>query len=140
MRKSKAKAKPPKKTPQLRSGFEKKTKTFLESQKIPFEYETERIPYTVPETKKNYIPDFIVVTRSGKKLYLECKGRWLSSDFIKLKLVKQQNPDLDIRMIFQRNNKIRPGSKTTYTMRAAKLGIPCVVSLMGHPPLSWLEE
>lgn len=73
-------------------------------------------------------------------MYLECKGRWLSQDFNKLKLVKQQHPDIDLRMIFQRDLPIRKGSKTKYSHRAEKLGIPYTVSSKGTVPLSWLQE
>jgi hypothetical protein len=132
--------KPPAKPKTYRSGFERKTKTCLDEAKVQYEYETERIPYTVPETRKNYIPDFKVTTRSGKTIYVECKGRWLANDFQKLKLVKQQYPDLDLRMVFQRDLPIRKGSNTRYSTRAMKLNIPFTVSSKGTVPQQWLEE
>ena len=135
-----AKEKPAKKPKNYRSGFERRTKACLDEAKVKYEYETERIPYTVPETKKNYIPDFKVTTRSGKIIYVECKGRWLANDFQKLKLVKQQHPTLDLRMVFQRDLPIRKGSKTRYSTRAEKLGIPYTVSPQGTVPSIWLEE
>lgn len=136
----KPRAKLPKAPPKLRSGLEKRTKACLDEAKANYTYESERIPYIVPETKKNYIPDFVVITRSGRTMYLEVKGRWLSQDFNKLKLVKQQHPEIDLRMIFQRDLPIRKGSKTKYSTRATKLGIPFTVSSKGTVPLEWLLE
>jgi hypothetical protein len=126
--------------PRLRSGFEAKCKKCLDENKAQYEYESDKIPYTVPTTIKNYIPDFKVTTRTGKTIFIEAKGRWLAQDYQKLKMVKQQNPEIDLRMVFMRDNPIRKGSQTTYSKRAAKLGIPFVVSSSGNIPLSWLQE
>jgi hypothetical protein len=52
-------------------------------------------------------------------------------------LIKEQHPDLDIRLLFQNAyNKIRKGSKTTYAMWCEKKGI-----LYAHKqiPKQWLS-
>lgn len=130
----------PKLPPRLRSGYEKKVRSYLESEKIPFEYETERIPYTVPEAKKNYIPDWKVKTRTGKTIYVESKGLLNAAGRSKMRLVVEQNPDKDIRLLFQRNNKLNRTSKTTYVMWSTKHGIKCAVSSTGCIPKEWTDE
>lgn len=131
-------AKPP--SPRMRSGYEGKVSAALDRAGVEYTYESEKVRYEVPVTPRQYIPDFSVVTHSGKTIRIEAKGRWLSQDRAKLKLVVQQNPDINLRLLFQRDNPIRKGSKTTYTMAATKLGIVCAVSAQGIPPQEWLNE
>ncbi len=126
-------AKPAK--PRLRSGFEKKIKDDLDSKKIKYGYETEKIPYTVPSSKHFYVPDFCLVNG----IYIEGKGKLDAQARKKMLLVIEQNPDKDIRLLFMRNNKIRKGSKTTYTDWAEKHGIPYHVSSRGEVPEEWLK-
>ena len=53
-------------------------------------------------------------------------------------LVKEQHPDLDIRMVFTRSKSpISKTSKTTYGMWCEKHGFPYADKL---PPLEWLLE
>lgn len=136
-RKRKAPAK--KGTKLLRSGFEKKTQNFLKQENFRFEYETERIPYTVPEATKNYIPDFIVYTPSKKKVYIECKGRFLPADRRKILLVLKDNPGMNLKVLFMRDNYLRKGSKTTYSMWCEKNGVEYAVNTRGIPPEEWLQ-
>jgi hypothetical protein len=55
-----------------------------------------------------------------------------------MKAVKEANPDLDIRIIFQSpHNKINKRSKTTYSMWAEKNGFPwCAYYAI---PVDWLR-
>lgn len=124
----------------LRSGYEGKVCLALDKAGVEYTYESEKIPYVVPETTKRYLPDFSVRTKTGKLIRIEAKGRWLSNDRAKLKLVVQQNPDLNLRLLFMRDQPIRKGSKTLYSQAAEKLGIVWAVSPTGIPPLKWLEE
>lgn len=133
----KAKAPAPRR---LRSGYEGKVCLALDRAGVEYTYESEKIPYVVPETTKRYLPDFSVITKSGKIIRIEAKGRWLSNDRVKLKMVIQQNPDLNLRLLFQRDQAIRKGSKTLYSMAAEKMGIVWAVSATGVPPQRWLEE
>lgn len=93
-----------------RSNFEFEIAKFLMREKIPFEYEKERVKYTVPETIKTYTPDWVV----NGVLY-ESKGRFTAVDRKKMLLIRDSNPGLTIRMIFQ-NSQVRLSkiSKTTY--------------------------
>jgi hypothetical protein len=142
----KAKAKPVKKGPagppgRKGYGFERKIAKNLNDAKQPFEYESELLPYTVPEKKKRYKPDFIITSkRSKKKIYLEGKGKMDPKTREKMELVKKQHPDKDIRFIFERNNAIRKGSKTRYTDWADRVGYQYTISANGTIPESWLEE
>lgn len=99
----------------FRSGLENEISDFLSKRKVPFEYEKERIPYTVPSTLHTYTPDFTITTETGKKIYIEAKGIWAYKDRYKHLLVRQQHPQLDIRFVFSNpNSKISKKSKVTY--------------------------
>jgi hypothetical protein len=123
----------------LRSGFEAKVKKSLEARGVEFEYESERLLYIVPESKHNYTPDYIVITEKGTKLYIEAKGNFTAADRKKMLLVVQQHPELDIRMLFMRQNKIQRNSKTTYGSWCDKHGIKWAVSSLGHVPETWVK-
>jgi hypothetical protein len=125
----------------MRSGFEAKIKKDLESREIPFEYETMKLNYIkkrCPHCSEVvdsgvYTPDFIIGT-----LIIEGKGNLDSETRTKMKQVKACNPDLDIRFLFQRDNKITKASKTHYTDWATKYGFP---SAVGHiVPEEWLTD
>lgn len=77
-------------------------------------YECIKLNYTIPSTKHLYIPDFKLVTKSNKVIWIEAKGLFKVADRKKMILVKEQYPDLDIRFIFQNPNvKISKTSQTT---------------------------
>jgi len=122
-----------KKTPSLptfRSGFEERIAAQLKRHGIDYKYETLVIEYKRLST---YTPDFIL----PNGIIVETKGRWVTEDRSKHLLIKEQHPDLDIRLLFQNAyNKIRKGSKTTYAMWCEKKGI-----LYAHKqvPKSWLS-
>lgn len=99
-----------------KSGLESKVAKQLQNNKIPFEFESERIAYLVPESWHNYTPDFPIVTKgTGKKIYIETKGIWDAADRMKHLLIRQQQPELDIRFVFTNSkSKISKQSKTTY--------------------------
>lgn len=120
----------------LRSGFEVKTAKFLEENNIRYEYEEDILSYVVPESTHKYKPDF----KLPNGIYVECKGRFTPADRKKMSLVIEQNPDLDIRLLFMLNNKLSRSSKTTYADWCAKRGIKCHVSSKGEVPLAWLKE
>jgi hypothetical protein len=136
----KKKPKTPTKRSELRSGYEFKVLKSLKEQGVSFEYETEKIGYTVPVQNKKYIPDFIITTKSGKKIYIEAKGRWVANDRKKLELVMQQNPDKDVRILFMRDNPIRKGSKTKYSDWCRKKGFTFAISTNGSVPEEWTSE
>ena len=99
------------------------------------EYETEEIPYKVLE-EHVYIPDFVVRTLDGSKIYVEAKG-WLRPEHMKkMRAVKECNPELDIRFVFQRDNKVQGARKMKYSQWAEKYGFPWAIGLI---PVEWLR-
>lgn len=120
----------------LRSGLEKKVAEYLDKTGVGYEYETVKISYTVPERVHTYTPDFIL----PNGIITEVKGRFTPADRKKMSLVIEQNPDLDIRMLFMVNNRLSRTSKTTYVDWCAKRNIKCHVSSKGEIPEAWLKE
>lgn len=103
-----------------RSGFEHKVADQLNENKTKFEYETTVIEYVKPETHHKYTVDFTL----PNGILVETKGRWVLEDRKKHMLIKEQHPELDIRIVFQNpRGKIRKGSKTTYADYCDKNGI-----------------
>lgn len=119
-----------------RSRLEERVAEQLEAAGVPFDYETEKLKYTVPARNATYTPDFVL----AKKIYVETKG-WLrsASERQKMILVKQAHPDKDIRLVFQNaQNKIYKGSPTTYAKWAEDHGFLWADG--GKIPEAWLNE
>jgi len=86
-------------------------------------YEKTKISYIKPSTAHTYTPDFKISTQDGY-FYIESKGRWTTEDRKKHLLIKEQWPDLDLRLVFQNcNTKLYKGSPTTYADFAEKHGL-----------------
>lgn len=106
----------------FRSMFEVDTAKFLEEKGIQYEYETEKIPYTLNLT---YKPDLSILTKSGKRIFLELKGRFKYEDRRKMAAVRTAHPDLDIRFVFYNaRSKIAKGSVMTHADWAIKYNFP----------------
>lgn len=101
--------------------------------KFEVAYESESLPYII---RKVYIPDFVITFPSGHKTYIEYKGYLRRDDEKKLLGVKEQNPDIDLRIVFERDNKLA-GRKIRYSTWCIKHGIPYAI---GTVPLEWMEE
>lgn len=121
--------------------FETVTGESLERNSIKFEYETERLPYTI---EANYIPDFILHTRSGRKIYIETKGNGRSFDDAsrrKLIAVRSQHPEKDIRIVFWSDGKFgatrKDGTRQTQSGWAEKNGFKYSIR---NIPEGWLDE
>ena len=114
----------------MRSHLEEQVADLLDEMDIEYQYESEKIPYMI---EANYIPDFKV-----GDIYFETKGYFPPDQRRKMKAVKESNPDLDIRIIFQSpHNKINKRSKTTYSMCSEKNGFPwCAYYAI---PVNWLR-
>jgi len=130
----------------LRSGLEDRIQDQLKLSGVRYYYETEKIPYKVPASSRKYTPDFIIYTKSGKKIYIEGKGIWDYQDRYKHLLIRKQHPNLDIRFVFSNSkSKIRKGSPTTYADICNGIGRP---PFKGHiwkfsnkkVPKEWLNE
>jgi hypothetical protein len=92
-----------------RSGLEHGISNDLTEAKINFGYETTKISYIIPERTSKYTVDFTL----PNGILVETKGRWTTEDRKKHLLIREQHPELDIRIVFQSSkSKIRKGSKT----------------------------
>ena len=119
-----------KKTSKYRSKLEERVADLLDELKITYEYESSKVPYTI---QHHYCPDFILPNH----VHLETKGYWDAKDRRKILAVKKDNPDLDLRMVFQSPyNKISKSSKTTYDKWCERHSIP--LCTFHSIPLEWL--
>lgn len=124
-----------------RNRFEEKTGEALYLLGVDFGYEDTKISYTVSGT---YLVDFKIITKSGKTIYIETKGNGRSFDHAtrrKMIAVKEQNPDVDLRIVFYSDGKIGPKRKDGTFMRqsdwAIKHGFKYAIRDI---PEEWVEE
>jgi len=114
----------------FRSKLEEDVANLLEGLGVSYEYEPEQLSYTI---EHNYTPDFVL----PNYIYLETKGYWDPADRRKVLAVKRDNPDVDLRMVFQAPyNTISKKSKTTYAKWCEKHDIPW--TSYHNIPLDWL--
>jgi hypothetical protein len=118
----------------FRSGLEERNAQHLLNLGYKVNFETFKIPYTVPQTKHTYTPDFPL----PNGIIVETKGKFEPKDRAKHLFIKFQMPWLDIRFVFMRpNDKIAKGSPTTYAMWCEKNGFKYAARLI---PEAWLKE
>ena len=124
----------------FRSGFEQLMAESLEAGNVEFGYEVTKLQYTPPIKVRTYTPDFTITKKDGTEMYWETKGYWPAPERTKMKLIRESNPDLDIRIVFQNSKtKISKGSTTTYAMVAEKLGYLWCDLKHGIPD-EWFKE
>ena len=116
-----------------RSMFEAGIADQLDEEGIKFEYERETIIYVQPAQTRKYNPDFFL----PNGIIVEAKGKWTIEDRKKMVNVIEQNPDLDIRMLFQHDNKLNKRAKQRYSEWCTKRGI---VWAVGKVPREWINE
>ena len=113
-----------------RSKLEESIANLLEGLGVSYQYESEKLGYTI---EHHYTPDFVL----PNYVYLEAKGYWDPKDRRKILAVKKDNPDIDLRMVFQSPyNKISKKSRTTYAQWCDKHDIPWTA--YHDIPLEWL--
>ena len=119
----------------LKGTFEHRVISDLESRGVSFKYEPHTIPYVV---ERKYIPDLYV-----NNIYVEVKGYFRQDAQRKMKAVKAQHPELDIRFLFQRGNspiqgakKRKDGTKMTCAEWAERNGFEWAEG--EHIPEGWL--
>lgn len=118
----------------FKSGLEETISQQIESQGIKVEYETEKVPYIIPASNHTYSPDF----KLPNGIRVETKGRFVAADRKKHLLVKEQNPNMDIRFVFSNSkNKITKKSKTTYGDWCEKNGYKYADKII---PIEWFLE
>ena len=139
------------------SGIERINSKRLEDAGVSFEYESEacRFFYTKPEplgvcldcgghntgSEHKYTADFLINTKSGKKIWIEIKGggySWTGETRAKHVLLSKQFPDREIRFVFCNEYAlIGKNSKTTNKQWCKRHGFICAQKLI---PKSWWEE
>lgn len=123
----------------LKSGLEEELYHKLNKHSLLFEYEGITLTYFQPQIKKTYKPDFPITG----SFIVETKGNFNSADRKKMKLVKAQNPKLDIRFVFSNSKtKIGKKSKTTYAKwcELNNFKYHCVYSTKEIFPSNWIKE
>jgi hypothetical protein len=114
-----------------RSKFEATVNNKLKIKNVDFKHEPFYLPYV---TEALYLPDFVV----NGMIVIEAKGYFKPEDRRKMLDVKKFHPDLDIRLVFQRDNKLTKAKNgKTYTQWADQHGFKWAV---GEVPNDWILE
>jgi hypothetical protein len=93
----------------------------LNSASIPFKYEDDQFVYQYKPQK--YTVDFSVRKADGTDTYFEYKGKLDSVARKKLRAIKESNPGMDLRLVFEKpNNKLYRGAKMRYWEWAERHG------------------
>ena len=122
--------------PMTKGTFEARVISDLDERGVPYQYEPEKIAYYV---ERHYIPDLAVDT-----MIVELKGYFRQDSQRKMKAIKAQYPDMDIRFVFQKSSatiqgakKRKDGSKMTCAEWADRQGFHWAE---GTIPKEWLDE
>ena len=124
---------------ELKSGLEELIYNYLKENLIDFKYESLFLYYFRNQRKFTYKPDFII----KNTFIIETKGAFNSSDRRKMKLVKEENPNLDIRFIFSDSTKkIGKKSNTDYAKwcKLFNFKFHCLKTSKYIFPIEWLNE
>lgn len=93
-----------------------------------------RLGYVVPQRQARYTPDFVL----DNGIIIETKGLFTTEDRQKMRLIRAQYPELDIRMVFSNANaRIAKKSPTTYAKWCETYGFPWAHKVI---PGEWLTE
>ncbi|MBW7970982.1 hypothetical protein [Bradyrhizobium sp. BR 10289] len=135
--------------PNFRSGLEEKVAEQLDAAGVAYGHESQWVRYTVPAREAKYLPDF---SFEGCPIIIEAKGRFGggnprfrqpatdgAKERQKLILLKEQHPELDIRLVFTRaSTPIYKGSPTSQGKWATDHGFKW--SDKGIVPQQWIDE
>lgn len=119
--------------PRFKSGLEEQIADQIAAKGLDVLYERSRVYYMYPARRAEYRPDFIL----PNGIIVETKGIFDAADRQKHLLIKRQCPELDIRFVFQRDNKLYAGSPTRYSQWAEKFGYKYG---LGKIPDGWFDE
>jgi hypothetical protein len=120
----------------------------LDKANVKYTYETYSYEYTEPLRKNQarctecgstvlertgwYTPDFFL----ENDVIIESKGRFTAADRRKMLAIKEAHPELNIKMLFMRDNKIAKNSKTYYSDWCMKNDYEFAI---GEPLQEWLQ-
>lgn len=108
----------------------------LDALGIQWMYESEKFDWIPP--KRKYTPDFTLLKKDGGKMFIEYKGYLRPKDRTKLKAIRKQYPDIDLRLVFMNaRNKLNSKSKTFYWEWAEKNGFEWTEKEL---PEEWVKE
>ena len=120
----------------MKGTFEERVIDDLNNRGVSYKYEPEKISYVV---ERHYIPDLLI-----NQMWVELKGYFRQDAQRKMKAVKAQHPELDIRFVFQKADspiqgakKRKDGSKMTCAEWAERNGF---VWSEGTIPEEWINE
>ena len=122
-----------------RSGLEETLSRQIAEAGLPVVYEpkADKVSYTWPERQSTYLPDF-KLPKPGGYFYVEAKGYWQVDDRQKHLLIRDQHPEIDIRIVFSNQNaRLYKGSPTTYAQWCDKHGFEYANKSI---PTEWLTE
>lgn len=102
----------------MRNAFEEEVYKHLAKEygRNNVQYEAASFPYTL---SYSYTPDF-VVSDGNTAFYVEAKGYFRPDNRRTMVAVRDQTPNLDLRIIFQRNSKLSKNGKQRYSDWADK--------------------
>lgn len=133
---------------EYKSGFELTVAKFLDEHSIPFSYERQPYNFYTRITKgvclecgakdvyqrRHYTPDFFL----DNGIILEVKGRFMPANRTTLIDFKEHNPDIDVRMVFMRDEWLTKGKKKKYSDWCEQKGFKYCVGMDGI--LEWSKE
>jgi hypothetical protein len=118
--------------------FEIRIAEALTKAKVVHEYEAQQFHYLLPDSKikHSYTPDW---SFPGTSMVLEAKGYWFKKkERDKYRMVKKQNPDMDLRFVFQDASlRLHKDSNSTYADWARRYGFRYSEGVV---PDEWIEE
>jgi len=118
----------------FRSGLEEVIAEELTKNSVDYTYEETKLQYVTPQQTHTYTPAFYLLKQ---KIFIETKRMFTTADRQKMRLIKEQYPELDIRFVFSNARaRISKKSKTTHGMWCQKYGF-----LYAHQtiPKEWLD-
>lgn len=135
-------------TGKFKSKFEARLSEQMKKAKVRHEYETVEIEYDLDVyrgfcndcgsddvlTRRVYVVDFFLPDHG---FYIEAKGLFTPKDRAKMKQVKKDHPDLDIRIVLLQNKKLTKRSKTRYTDWCENNNFQYAV---GEIPNDWFQK
>ena len=89
--------------PMTKGTFEARVISDLDERGVPYVYEPEKLAYHV---ERHYIPDLAIGS-----MIVELKGYLRQDSQRKMKAIKAQYPDLDVRFVFQNASATIQGAK-----------------------------
>jgi hypothetical protein len=117
----------------FRSGLEIAIASELDTKSVEYEFEKTKLSYVKPQKVHTYTPDFYL---KKQNIFIETKGYFTTQDRQKMRLIKEQHPNIDIRFVFSNSKtRISKKSKTTYGMWCDKYGFTYADK---HVPKEWL--